>query len=165
MKPRFYIIMGVSGCGKSAVGRVLAQRLGLAFYDADDFHPKINIEKMANGFPLTDEDRNPWLENLHNMISVNLKKNCSGVLACSALKHNYRERLLLNNPNVLIIYLKGSYELILARMSARTDHYMQPAMLKSQFDILEEPSDALMVDINHTVEEIVEMIIVNGNIE
>lgn len=159
MKPRFYIIMGVSGCGKSEVGKALAQRLGWDFFDADDFHPASNIEKMANGIPLTDEDRLPWLDALHELISKTLQKNRNGVLACSALKEKYRQQLMSGNADVQIVYLKGSYDLILSRMNTRTEHYMQPAMLRSQFDTLEEPHDALVVDIAMPIDVIVDAIL------
>lgn len=159
MKPRFYIIMGVSGCGKSAVGKALAQRLGWRFFDADDYHPASNIKKMANGIPLTDEDRLPWLNALHALISTALKEDHPGVLACSALKEKYRQILLAGSADVQVVYLKGSYDLIWSRMSARADHYMQPAMLRSQFDILEEPGDALVMDIDQSIEEIVDLIL------
>jgi len=158
MKPRFYIIIGVSGSGKSEVGKALAHRLSWDFYDADDFHPASNIEKMAKGIPLTDEDRLPWLDSLHALISKNLQKNHNGVLACSALKEKYRQHLLFGNEHVQIVYLKGSFDLIMSRMTARSEHYMKPAMLQSQFSILEEPKDALVIDINMTIDEIVKLI-------
>lgn len=159
MKPRFYIIMGVSGCGKTAVGSALAQKLGWRFFDADDYHPASNIEKMAKGIPLTDEDRHPWLEVLQALISSSLQQGKPGVLACSALTQRYRQVLLAGNPDVQLVYLKGSYDLIWSRMQARNGHYMQPSMLKSQFDILEEPEYALMVDIKLSVDEIVNAIL------
>jgi len=162
MKPRFVIIMGVSGCGKSVVGKVLAQKLGWDFFDADDFHPPSNIKKMANGIPLMDEDRLPWLNTLHYLISTALKENHPGVLACSALKEKYRQILLAGSTDVQVVYLKGSYDFIWSRMSTRMDHYMQPAMLRSQFDILEEPSDALTIDIDQSIEEIVDLILSQG---
>jgi len=162
MKPRFYIIMGVSGCGKSAVGKALAQKLGWDFFDADDFHPPSNIKKMANGIPLMDEDRLPWLNTLHNLISTALMKDQPGVLACSALKENYRQILLSGSEEVQVVYLKGSYDLIWSRMSARAGHYMRPAMLRSQFDILEEPGDALFIDIDRSINEIVDLILYQG---
>ncbi len=162
MKPRFYIIMGVSGCGKTAVGSALAQELGWAFFDADDFHPAVNIAKMASGIPLSDEDRLPWLDALHGLIVTALKENQPGVLACSALKESYRRRLLADLQDVRLIYLKGSYEIIWSRMSERTDHYMQPAMLQSQFDILEEPADALVMEITQSIKQIVNTIISNN---
>ncbi|PKO01380.1 MAG: gluconate kinase [Chloroflexi bacterium HGW-Chloroflexi-4] len=151
--------MGVSGSGKSAVGQSLASKLGWDFYDADDFHPSFNIEKMASGAPLTDEDRLPWLDSLHAMISKCLKEKRNGVLACSALKEKYRQQLLFGNQNIQLVYLRGSFDLILSRMAARSEHYMKPAMLQSQFEILEEPKNGLVVDINQSVEEIVEKII------
>jgi gluconokinase len=159
MKPRFYIIIGVSGSGKSEVGKALAQRLGWDFYDADDFHPASNIEKMANGIPLTDEDRLPWLDALHELISKTLQKNRNGVLACSALKEKYRQHLLFGNEDVQIVYLKGSFDLIMSRMAARAEHYMKPAMLQSQLHDLEEPNNALVMDITQSVDDIVSAII------
>lgn len=152
---RFFIIMGVSGCGKSAVGSALASKLGWDFYDADDFHPPANIAKMKAGIPLDDADRAPWLAALHGLIASCLKANRPGVLACSALKERYRRQLLAGNPNVQIVYLKGSYDLIWSRMAARAGHYMKPAMLQSQFDALEEPQDALVMGIAQPVDEIV----------
>ena len=159
MRAGFVIVMGVAGSGKTTVGRALAQRLGREFYDADGFHPAANITKMASGVPLDDSDRLPWLASLHALISTSLSENRPGVLACSALKESYRERLLEENNEVLIVYLKGSYELIWSRISARRDHYMKPQMLKSQFEALEEPTDALTVDISMTVDEIVQQIV------
>ncbi|MBA3074440.1 MAG: gluconokinase, partial [Anaerolineae bacterium] len=138
--------------------KALAHRLSWDFYDADDFHPASNIEKMAKGIPLTDEDRLPWLDSLHALISKNLQKNHNGVLACSALKEKYRQHLLFGNEHVQIVYLKGSFDLIMSRMTARSEHYMKPAMLQSQFSILEEPKDALVIDINMTIDEIVKLI-------
>jgi gluconokinase len=155
MKTRFFIIMGVSGSGKTEVGRSLAQHLGWDFYDADDFHPQANVDKMAAGIPLDDSDRSPWLASLHELISTSLQKDQPGVLACSALKERYRQQLLANNDDVQLVYLKGSYDLIWSRMSARKDHYMKPHMLRSQFETLEEPVHALIVDISKPIEEIV----------
>ena len=152
---RFFIIMGVSGSGKTAVGKALAQRLGWDFFDADDFHPPANVAKMAGGIPLDDSDRAPWLDSLRELISSSLKADRPAVLACSALKERYRQRLLENNDGVRIIYLKGSYDLIWSRMEKRAGHYMKPHMLKSQFDALEEPTGALTVDISSPIEEII----------
>jgi len=156
---RFFIVMGVSGSGKTSVGKSLAEHLGWDFYDADDFHPPANVEKMSNGMPLDDSDRVPWLASLHNLISSSLIHNKPGVLACSALKESYRQRLLEGNAGVQIVYLKGSYELILSRMTRRKNHYMKADMLKSQFDALEEPADAITVDISLPVEKIVQTVI------
>ena len=146
MKTRFVIVMGVSGSGKTSVGRSLAEKLGWDFYDADDFHPPANVAKMASGTPLDDSDRAPWLAALHDRISSSLKADQPGVLACSALKQRYRRQLLDGNQGVQVVYLKGSYELIWSRMEKRTDHYMKPHMLKSQFDALEDPAYAFTID-------------------
>jgi gluconokinase len=159
VKPRFVVLMGVAGSGKTTVGEALAQRLGWRFYDADGFHPAENVAKMANGTPLTDSDRAPWLAALHALIASSLKEDRPGVLACSALKASYRGQLLDGLERVLIVHLKGSYELIWSRLSLRQDHYMKPNMLKSQFEALEEPTNALVFDISLTVDEIVEGIV------
>jgi gluconokinase len=159
MKPKFYILMGVSGCGKTAVGKLLANQLGWDFYDADDFHPPENVAKMANGIPLDDSDRAPWLASLNKLISSSLKAGKSGVLACSALKERYRQKLVDGNDGVQIVYLKGSYDLIWSRMGKRTDHYMKPHMLKSQFETLEEPTNALTMDISLSVDDVVQEIL------
>ena len=149
------IVMGVAGSGKTTVGEALARHVGWNFYDADAFHPAANIEKMANGTPLTDSDRAPWLAALHSLISTSLKENRPGVLACSALKESYRRKLLEGNDGVQIVYLKGSYDLIWSRLSRRKDHYMKPQMLQSQFETLEEPADALTLDVSLPVAELV----------
>ena len=154
----FILIMGVSGCGKTTVGKRLAKRLGWDFYDADDFHPPVNIEKMSQGMPLNDTDRALWLETLHALISSCSQANQPGVLACSALKEQYRLTLLDGNPGVQIVYLKGSYDLIWSRLSSRTKHYMKPNMLKSQLIALEEPKNALVINIEDSVEQIVDII-------
>lgn len=159
MKPRYFIVMGVSGTGKTSVGKYLAENLGWDFYDADDFHPPTNISKMANGIPLDDSDRIPWLAALHDLISSNLKHNEPGVLACSALKEGYRQQLMDGNEGVKLVYLKGTYDLIWSRMIVRKDHFMKPEMLKTQFDTLEEPANALTIDISGSVDEIVREIL------
>ena len=158
MRTCFFLIMGVSGCGKTSVGKALAARLGWHFYDADDFHPPANIAKMARGLPLNDDDRRPWLAALHDLIATCLKEQRPAVLACSALKESYRQTLLAGIAGVQIVYLKGSYALIHARMARRPGHFMKPGMLRSQFDALEEPTDALTVDCALPVEQIVEKI-------
>jgi gluconokinase len=159
MNTRFIIVMGVAGCGKTTVGELLAKRLGWSFYDADGFHPAENVAKMANGTPLTDSDRAPWLAALHALISASLKENRPAVLACSALKESYRHQLLEGNQGVQIVYLKSSYDLIWSRISQRQGHYMKPEMLQSQFDILEEPRHALTLDAAWSVEELVQEIL------
>jgi gluconokinase len=159
LKPKFYLLMGVSGCGKTTVGKALATKLGWDFYDADDFHAPEGIAKMGSGIPLDDNDRAPWLVSLHTLISTCLKENMPGVLACSALKERYRQILLSGNQEVLTVYLKGDYDLIWGRMNARSDHYMRPEMLQSQFEALEEPAYGATVDVSQSVDEIVTTII------
>ena len=151
--------MGVSGCGKTTVGILLAERLGWDFYDADDFHSPENIAKMAAGIPLRDDDRLPWLATLHKLIFTCLDEGRPGILACSALKERYRKKLLAGNPNVRLVYLKGDFSTIIERMQARSRHYMKPDMLQSQFDALEEPLNAITISISFPVEEIVSMVI------
>jgi len=162
MATRFFIVMGVSGCGKSSVGSALAKHLRWDFYDADDFHPPENVTKMASGTPLDDTDRAPWLAALHDLISASLKADRPGVLACSALREHYRQRLMDGNQGVQIVYLKGSYDLIWSRMEERTDHYMKPHMLRSQFEALEEPTNALSIDVSLSVDDIVQEILKAG---
>lgn len=162
MKPKFFILMGVAGSGKSRIGQALATRLGWDFFDADDFHPPENVAKMQRGLPLDDESRIPWLAALHDLISTCLAENRSGVLACSALKERYRQQLREGNPGVGLIYLKGSYALILSRLEARAGHFMKPNMLRSQFETLEEPTQALTVDISLSVEQVVETIVLSS---
>ena len=161
MRTRFFLIMGVSGCGKTTVGKALADHLKWNFYDADDFHAPANIEKMSNGIPLTDDDRASWLADLHDLIASSLAHNRPGVLACSALKEQYRRTLLAGNANVQLVYLKGSYEMIWPRILARQAHYLKPDMLTSQFATLEEPVDppALIIDIALSVESIVAQVL------
>lgn len=161
MNTRFLIVMGVSGSGKTSVGKSLAVHLGWDFYDADDFHPPANVEKMANAIPLDDTDRVPWLASLHDLIRSRLHAERPGVLACSALKERYRQQLVDGTEGVQIVYLKGSYDLIWSRMEKRTDHYMKPDMLKSQFEALEEPGIALTTDVSMSVDDIVQEIISN----
>lgn len=144
------ILMGVSGSGKSTIGQMLAGELGWPFYDGDDFHPAANIEKMANGIALTDADRAGWLAALAKLIRDLTADGKSGVLACSALKQAYRATLQQNLLDVQFVYLKGSYDLILKRLKARKGHYMRPELLQSQFDAMEEPGQALILDIEQS---------------
>ena len=149
------VLMGVTGCGKTTVGVLLAEQLGWEFYDADDFHPPENVEKMRIGVPLTDADRTPWLEALKSLIHGAHEKEQNFVLACSALKHQYRKILRHDLQPVRFVYLKGSPELIRERLEARKGHYMNPTLLKSQFSALEEPKDAVYVDIAREPDKIV----------
>ena len=134
----FIIIFGVSGAGKTTVGKLLARELDWHFYEADDFHPAANIEKMRGGHPLTDEDRWPWLERLRQLIERSLAAGENAVLACSALKRAFRQHLRVS-PKVKLIFLRGDYELIAGQLRGRRDHFMNPALLRSQFADLEEP--------------------------
>ena len=139
-------IMGVSGSGKTSVGQLLANELSIPFIDADDHHPPSNIKKMSEGIPLKDKDREPWLDRLHEIAVEHISSGC--VIACSALKEIYRKRLSQSiEPSVSWIYLKGSYDLIFERMNNRAGHFMGAEMLKSQFETLEEPQNAIIIDI------------------
>jgi len=140
------LLMGVSGSGKTTVGKLLASNLGWKFEDADGFHSPANITKMSQGTPLTDEDRLPWLANMASAIRDWLNHSENVILACSALKQRYRDQLLIDQQ-VKLVYLRGSFELILSRMQQRGSHYMKPDMLRSQFEALQEPQDAITVDI------------------
>ncbi|WP_281847808.1 NADP-dependent phosphogluconate dehydrogenase [Olleya namhaensis] len=151
-------IMGVSGCGKSTVGKLLAQELDIPFFDGDDFHPETNIKKMSNGQPLNDDDRQGWLEALNDLAKQQLTKN-SCVIVCSALKQKYRDTLSLHiKTETKWVYLSGSFDQIFERLNSRDNHFMPPELLKSQFDTLEEPKDALRVDIGLTPENIIKTI-------
>ena len=152
----FVIIMGVAGSGKTTVGEALARELSCPFYDGDDYHPQANVAKMATGIPLDDDDRADWLAALAGVIRDGLARGESGVIACSALKEKYRAVLhaaAADPTQVRFVYLKGSYEAILAHMRSRQGHYMKPGMLQSQFDVLEEPFNAISIDITLEVEE------------
>ncbi len=154
-------MFGVSGCGKSTVGHALAQRLGIQFFDADDFHPPANVAKMQSGTPLTDADRAPWLAALHAHLQQQLTAQQSLVLACSALKQRYRDQLQGKLNAVTFIYLEGTFDLILARVQARQNHFMPANLLQSQFDALEipTPTQAIHVSIDTTVDKLVDNII------
>ena len=140
------VVMGVSGSGKTTIGRALADAMGWPFLDADDFHPAANVEKMRAGVPLTDEDRWPWLDRLGGEIAAINARGENAVLACSALKQAYRDRLVANG-GVRVAYLKGDRATIEPRLAARAGHYMPASLLASQLAALEEPVDAIVVDI------------------
>ena len=152
------VLMGVTGCGKTTVGALLAQDCGWAFLDADDFHPAENIAKMQRGEPLDDADRWPWLDRLNALIADNERQGKSLVLACSALKQVYRERLARGCAALRFVFLDGDRELIRARLAARQGHYMNPKLLESQFAILERPQDALRLDAAASPAELVRCI-------
>lgn len=159
MRIRFYLVMGVAGCGKTTVGRALAEHLGWAFYDADDYHPPESVAKMAAGIPLGDEDRAGWLETLHDLILECLQNERPAVLACSALKEQYRRVLLAETAEVQVVYLRASYDLCCQRLTERRGHYMPVSLLASQFEALEEPANALVMDAGLPVQAIVEQIL------
>lgn len=153
------LVMGVSGSGKTSVGKKLAESLNYKFADADDFHSLENIEKMHNGIALDDADRLPWLQKIQDAIKQCLQQNKNLVLTCSALKESYRQMLLIDGESVKLVYLKGSFELIHKRLKERLHHFMSEKLLESQFDILEEPLDATTVDISQPLEDIVREIL------
>jgi gluconokinase len=148
------VLMGVSGSGKTTVGKELAHQLGWKFYDADDYHPPSNVAKMKAGIPLTDEDRKPWLERLAQLIDAARARGENIVVACSALKHAYQEYLREGLDDIKYVYLKGSPKLIAERLANRKGHFMNPALLSSQFETLEPPEHAIEVDISKSFEEI-----------
>ncbi|MEP6711106.1 MAG: gluconokinase [Ferruginibacter sp.] len=159
MPHKLIYIMGVAGSGKTTIGQLLAAKTGYVFYDADQFHPQKNMDKMKAGVPLTDEDRWPWLAAINNFVSEKLVSN-NIILACSALKQAYRKRLDMGiEQQVIWVFLNGSYKIIMSRMQKRSGHFMPPSLLRSQFDALELPQDALKVDITLAPDAIVEDII------
>jgi len=157
------IIFGVSGAGKTTIGKLLAAQLGWQFYEADDFHPRSNIEKMRRGRPLTDEDRWPWLERLREQLTRSVAAKENAVLACSALKRAYRE-LLHVSDDVKFVFLCGDYVVVEKQLRRRRAHFMNPELLRSQFTDLEEPGadeDVLTIELGRTPEELVEEIKTN----
>jgi gluconokinase len=161
MLVRAIIVMGVSGCGKSSVAQALTERLIAAGFPArmlegDEFHPAANIAKMRSGLPLNDEDREPWLDQLNTELRATLALGQHAVLACSALKQKYRQRLSANTTEPIWIHLVGSFELIEARMKARQHKYMPASLLKSQFESLEPPNPAVNLNIEDTVPVLVD---------
>ena len=157
-KQSIFVIMGVSGAGKTTIGQLLSTELICSFIDGDDFHPPVNIKKMSSGEALTDADRWPWLEILADKIQEHIQQEQSMVLACSALKKSYREILCVNRKLVQFIYLKGNYATILRRIHSRENHFMTKSLLQSQFATLEEPEDAIVVDISPPPLEILKSI-------
>jgi gluconokinase len=152
------LIMGVSGSGKTTIGQMLAARLDWQFQDADDLHSPANIEKMYQGTPLTDTDRRPWLRSLRSLIDRSLDSNTNLILACSALKAKYRQDLSGGADRVKFVYLKGSIELIQQRLHERKGHFLNPDLATSQFADLEEPDDAIVIEIDRDPAEIVQQI-------
>lgn len=163
------VLMGVSGCGKTSVGQSLSDELGWLFYDGDDFHFPVEVDKMSKGMPLNDQDRAPWLAVLSDLIAEQLQAGENLILACSALKKKYRQQLRMGNKGLVFVYLEGDFDLIWSRVQTRNDHFMKPDMLKSQIDILETPSNALKVNIDQPVaaiiQEIIEFIEIESNFD
>jgi gluconokinase len=154
------IVYGVSGAGKTTIGKLLAEQLDWRFYEGDDFHLRANIDKMRSGRPLTDEDRWPWLESLREQIKRSIAVGENAVVACSALKRAYRDRLRVGGK-VKFIFLRGDYALIEEQLRQRRGHFMNPALLRSQFADLEEPGpdeDVLTIKLGPTPEELVKEI-------
>ena len=148
------LLMGVSGAGKTTVGKLLAADLGWEFADADDYHSSANVEKMRKGIPLNDADRAPWLETLRGLIANWLATGKNAVLGCSALKREYRQVLRVA-PEVRVVYLRGTPQILRQRLRSRHGHFMTERMLESQLAALEEPEDAVVADVDRSSEEIV----------
>jgi gluconokinase len=148
------VLMGVSGSGKTTIGKLLSQKLGWPFLDGDDFHPASNIEKMSRGIPLTDDDRLPWLQRIAEEIRKYESENRNVIFACSALKEAYRKILKSGGAQIKFVLLEGSFDLIHERLATRKGHFMKPEMLQSQFEALEETPDLIVIDIGQTPEQI-----------
>lgn len=160
-KPAVIVVMGVASSGKTSLGERLAERLGWPFRDADSFHPSENVAKMSRGEPLDDEDRKPWLAAIAAWIDQLRAAGRNGVVTCSALKKRYRDVIVGQRPDVALVYLEGSRELIGARMAQRRHHFMPPALLDSQFAALEEPDQdekPLVVSVELSKDAIVERV-------
>jgi gluconokinase len=151
------LLMGVSGSGKTTIGQMLSAQLNWPFVDGDSLHSPANIAKMAAGIPLTDDDRAPWLQSIHAVMEGWRIQQKNGIIASSALKEKYR-KVLLTSPEIKLVYLRGTYDLIYSRMQHRPGHYMKAEMLQSQFASLEEPKDAIVIDIGSEPEVIVSTI-------
>jgi gluconokinase len=161
-KPVVAVVMGVSGSGKTTVAVLLAAALGCQFQEGDDLHPAANVAKMHGGTPLTDADRWPWLQKIAEEIDGWCARGESGVMTCSALKRSYRDIIIGNRPDVTLVYLKGSHDLIHRRMAARHEHFMPVALLDSQFAILQEPTPdehPITVDVGGRPADIAEEIV------
>ena len=161
-RPPILVIMGVSGAGKSAVAQELAARLGWCFQEGDALHPEANVAKMHAGIPLTDADRQPWLERVAAWIDDQRAKKQPGIITCSALKRSYRQIIIGDRPEVRLIYLCGSRDLIAQRLVGRSGHFMPASLLQSQIDTLEEPNpdeDPLTLDVEAPAGQIAEKII------
>lgn len=154
-----FVLMGVSGSGKSAVANAVAYQLKAAFLDGDFLHPRANIQKMSEGHPLNDDDRRPWLQAINDAAFAMQRTNDISLIVCSALKKQYRDILRKGNENLSFVYLKGDFDTIESRLRARKGHFFKPQMLVTQFETLQEPGldegNVLIVDINQTLDEVV----------
>ena len=162
--PVIVVVMGVTGAGKTTIGVLLARQLGWEFVDADSFHSPVNVEKIRQGIALDDADRAPWLRSLHQAMGGWAAEHKNVVLACSALKRSYRDELYIDGET-RFVYLKGSYELIYQRLRQRHGHFASETILASQFAALEEPEDAITVNIDHPEGEIVSEIVRQLNVD
>jgi gluconokinase len=151
--------MGVTGAGKTTIGRALATALGWEFHDGDELHSEASMLKMHRGIALDDADRAPWLSAIRKLILAMLSEGRDGVIACSALKQSYRDEIVVDPNSVKVVYLKGSKEVIAERLRNRSGHFMNPDLLQSQFDTLEEPHGAIVVDVLMAPEAIVKEVI------
>ena len=157
------VLMGVSGSGKTTIGVLLSKELQWDFFDGDDFHDSSNKKKMAAGIPLTDDDRQAWLSKLQELVIQLRGEKKNAIIACSALKQSYRKYLLTHAEDVSLVYLKGDFEQISKRLKERKGHFVGESLLTSQFSTLEEPDDAIEVDITYTPAEIVSTIVRQQN--
>jgi carbohydrate kinase (thermoresistant glucokinase family) len=158
MEPVVVAIMGVSGSGKTTIGRALAERLGWPYQEGDELHPAANVEKMSRGIPLTDEDRWPWLQRVAEWIDGQLARKQPGIITCSLLKRSYRDLVIDARERVKLLYLRGDKHVIAARLAERKGHFMPPSLLDSQFETLEEPGPdehPLIVEVHGLVDETV----------
>jgi len=149
------LLMGVAGSGKTTIGRQLADELGWKFADADDFHPPANVAKMSAGIPIDDTDRAPWLAAIRRYMNARLSAGENAVVTCSALKEKHRAVLLGGTSDVKLVYLRGTREVLWSRISGRTGHFMKPAMLDSQLTALEEPVNAITIDIDQSPAQLI----------
>ena len=156
-EPRVIVVIGVSGSGKSTIGKLLAEKLDCPFYEGDDYHPQANRDKMQRGVALTDTDRWPWLAAIRELITETIQAGGKAVIACSALTRAYRD--FLRQERVVFVYLKGDYKLTCERWEKRRGHFFDPELLSSQFKTLEEPQRAIVVDIGGAPEVITQEIV------